>query len=242
MNATFQTYERMFLAKKRYPKFNCVNKNDLNKVFKLFESGVCYPLQNRDKDGCRIILIETSKWDPTLYTVHDLIRLYCYVITVLLEDEETQIAGIITVYDLEGLTFSQLISPMDMIEFMDFAKNCVTGRQKGNFIVNPPSIAIVLMELFKSLLSEKLKERMFMVKNTNELKKYIDINLLTEKYGGKNTEYHMMKSFMIFFEGHRETLTKMFEFSPDWSKISQEKIWTKKEDETFGSFRKLEID
>lgn len=241
MKEAFETFERLSLIKKRYSRFFDVEKSSYATILKLYETGFCYPLKNSD-EGRRIILIQTNKWNPEIFSVYDTIRLYCFVISTLLEEEETQIAGIITIFDYQELTLQQMMSPKDLMEFIDFVKNCSTTRQKGSYIVNLPSIGNVLMEFTKSILSQKLRERLFIVKHTNDLKNFINPSLLPEKYGGDQKEKEMLESFLNLYDKHRENVHKSLEFEPDWSKVSHEKIWSKNEDEPIGSFRKLEID
>jgi hypothetical protein len=214
----------------------------LDKALKLFDTGYCYPLSKRDSEGRRIILIQTGKMDPDLYTSYDATRLLCYVVTVLLEEEETQIAGIICVFDHSNVTLRHAMNPLDLKDFMDFAKKCTTCRQKGTYIMNLPSFANILMEIFKSTLSEKLKKRIFLLKGTDELKNYIDPSLLPKQYGGTESEEEMMKEFLNLRERKFVNLRKFLEAKIDWDKVSLDKIWSNEDEANVGSFRKLEID
>lgn len=109
MNETFQTFERMYLSRKRYPQFFDYTPEDFEKMIKLFDTGYCFPLSERDSEGRKIILIRTEKCDMNIYTTYDAVRILCYVITVLLEEEETQIAGVICLFDHQVISIISTI-------------------------------------------------------------------------------------------------------------------------------------
>lgn len=96
------------------------------------------------------------------------------------------------------------------------------------------------MEIFKSTLSLKLKKRLSLLKHSADLKNHIDQALLPQ--GGTRTEAEMMEAFSKLRAEKRENLLRLLEFKVDWSKVPHERIWSKEEDETVGSFRRLEID
>jgi hypothetical protein len=243
MNETFQTFERMYLSRKRYPQFFDYTPEDFDKMLKLLETGYCLALSDRDEEGRKIILIRTERCDMNIYSTYDAIRLLCYVITVLLEEEETQIAGIICLFDHAGSNMKHLMTPTDVRDFMHFVKHCSACRQKGTYVMNLPSFANFLLEIFKSTLSEKLKKRFFLIKSKEDLKNHFDVNILPKSYGGKLTDEEMLADFKKLRDEKRPNLLKFLEVKIDWSKVSPEKISSKEEvEEAVGSFRKLEID
>lgn len=125
---------------------------------------------------------------------------------------------------------------------MDFVKNCSTSRQKGNYVMNLPSYANFMIEIFKQLMSEKLNKRLFIIKNSDELKKHIDPSLLPIEFGGTKTEAQMLAEFLKFRDEKQDLLRQLFDFKVDWNKVPPEKFLSTDEHGTVGSFRKLEID
>lgn len=242
MSDVFQAFERVYCAPKRYPQFFEFHPDSLDRALKLFDTGYCYPLSGRDEEGRRIILVQTRKLDPDQFDSYDATRLLCYVVTVLLEEEETQIAGVIFVFDHADVSLRHAMSPSDLRDFMDFSKKCSGCRQKGTYIMNLPSFANVLMELFRSVLSEKLKNRLLLLKSNDELKNHIDPKLLPKEFGGVKTEAEMMEDFHKLRAEKRELLLKLIDVKIDWGKVPLDKIWSSEEEEPIGSFRKLEID
>lgn len=97
----------------------------------------------------------------------------------LLEEEETQIAGVATIIDHEGITMkhTSLFSVTDIVDFADCLKNAV-GRYKQLFLVNLPTFAVFLLDVARSTLNDKLKKRIVLPKSVDDLKNYIDPSLL----------------------------------------------------------------
>lgn len=243
MDEAFQTIERAYLARKRYPQFFDFKVGTDEKVKQLFNTGYCYPLSERDKDGRRIILMQTRRLNTDIYSVYDAIRLFLYVATVLLEEEETQIAGLVFIFNHAGITLKHIMNPVDVRDFMEFVKNCSSGRIKSSYVANLPSFANFMMELFKTAMSEKLRKRLFILKNANDLKNQIDKSLLPKDYGGTRTEAEMMQDFIMLRDSKEELIRKIFDFSIDWRKVPPEKLKSNNLDQNVvGSFRKLEID
>lgn len=242
MKETFQAFERVYLAEKRYPKFFEYSEENMQKMFKLFDTGYCYPLPGRDDEGRKIILMRTGKLDYDVFSTHDSVRLLIYVITALLEEEETQIAGIMLIFDHANSTIRHAISPVDLLDLMDFSKKCSAVRQKGTIVMNLPSFGVVLLELFRSVLSEKMKKRLVVLKNSDDLKNHVNLSMLPKEYGGTTSEAEILESFLQFRESKRANLQMLLDAKIDWDNVNHDKVWSNHDDEGIGSFRKLEID
>jgi hypothetical protein len=242
MDDAFQIFERLYLSRKRYPQYFDYTPEDFEKMLKLLDTGYCLALPDRDSEGRKVILVQTERCDMNVYSTYDVVRLLCYVVTVVLEEEETQIAGIILLFDHAGASVKHLMTPTDARDFIHFVKHCCACRQKGTYTMNLPSFANFMFELTMSLLNEKLKKRLFLIKSPDELKNIFDVNILPEKYGGKHSEEKILEEFKKLRDANRPNLLKFLEVKIDWSKVSPEKLMSKDEDETVGSFRKLEID
>jgi alpha-tocopherol transfer protein len=240
---TFKTFERFYLSPKKYPDIIDFSNENYEKMMKLYESGYCFPLLNRDADGKRIIFARTKLWNPELFSHCDAIRLQLYLCMVLLEEEETQISGISYITDISGATPNQFFSPVFIKNIVSFMSNSFPVRLKNIYIVKLPSFAKIITDFFLSQLKEKLTMRFFTLDEPNEVKTKIDPSLLPIEYGGTNkTGAEMMKAFKVLNEERREKVLQSFTLSIDWNKVSPEKLDSKDEDEGAGSFRKLQID
>jgi CRAL/TRIO domain len=248
MNDTMQTFEKFYLARKQFPKFFPIESSDssLERSMEVFRSGYCYPLSERDEEGCRVVLIQIKRLNTELYSIFDGIRLSILVMAVIMEEEETQISGVKLLFDDHDMTTKHLLMPKDMMDFVEMTQTVNAGRQKGSYVVNLPSIAHFLLDLVKGLLSEKLKSRLFIYHNWDELRASGDFNvkILPKELGGEKTEAEMMKDFESLCKEKWEVLTDTAKRSElDWTKVPIEKIKANTTDDgVIGSFRKLEID
>lgn len=156
-----------------------------------------------------------------------------------MEEEETQIAGTATIIDHEGMTMRQtsMFSVTDIVDFADCIKNSV-GRHKKLYVVNLPPFALFLLEAARATLSDKLKSRIVIAKDIDDLKNYIDPLLLPKEHGGKYTEDEHKDNFDVFFRSVRPKLEEIKARVVDWNKVPDFKA----SKENVGSFRKLEID
>lgn len=234
--------EKVFLGFKRYSRFFDYDIYTVDNCMKMFPTGFTYPLMDRDEEGRRIILTRYHNWNPELFSTYDAMRLFCYVTVVLLEEEETQIAGLVHIFDFKGYTLKQMFTPGDLMEAADLIKNITAARLKKTYIVNLPSFATTLIEIGKTFLSEKLRDRITILRTSDDINNHINMSLLPKEYGGQKTEEEMLQNFLNLKEQVDDNVAKIYDFRPDWSKVSYEKIWSRPEHENVGSFRKLEID
>lgn len=239
MNEVFQTFENYYLSRKRYPRFFA---NAIGDSMKMFSTGCCYPLAGRDNEGRKVVILQAGKWDPDEFSYLDALRLYCYISMVLCEEEETQIAGIVGISDYSHVSATNLPSPADLSDFIDISKKVATFRQKGNYIVNLPSFGRFLFEIAMSIMTEKLRSRLHIVRNKSDMKNFINPAILPTEYGGICSKQDMMKEFLALEEKHVKNLRKLSDFKIDFSKVDVSKNESRNDEEKIGSFRTLEID
>lgn len=145
-----------------------------------------------------------------------------------------------SIIDHGGITMKHtaLFSVTDIVDFADCMKNAV-GRYKQLYLVNLPTFAVFLLDVARSTLNDKLKARIVLPKNMDDVKNYIDISLLPKEFGGELPEAEHMEIFNEYFRSVRPRLEEIKSKQIDWSKVPAIKSRTA---EAVGSFRKLEID
>lgn len=244
VDEAFKTLERGYLGYFRYPQFLDLTEAPKKKMMELLDVGFCYPLKDRDMEGRRVILMQTARSNPDTHTIHDALRLLCFITVVLLEEEETQIAGIVLVFNHENITLKHLMTPVDVRDFMDLVKNLSPARQKESYIMNLPTAGTFMIELFLAAANEKIRKRIKVLKSSDELKEHIDVKLLPKQYGGTTTEEEMLDAFRDLIKRTKENVDKLHSYSQtiDWEKIPKEILYSTEEGDNTGSFRKLEID
>jgi CRAL/TRIO domain len=216
-------FEKYLLLKHDHPKWFDYGDNERTKFWDLFDTGFAYPLIERDEEGRRVMLLQGCKIDPKQHTFADIIRLVTYIAQTLLEEEETQIAGVCVIVDLTNLTMSHIsLFPItDIISFVKIIKAAAVGRQKQIHMVNLPNFAAFFLEVAKKVMTEKLRKRIKLVKDMSEMKNEMNVSMLPQEFGGKVPQSVMMDEFRKLSR-ERHKLYMEINDGVDWEKLKFE--------------------
>lgn len=245
MQKSFDMFEWSFLAKKKFSKFLDCNDEDVAKTLSMYKTGFCYPLAQRDEEGCRIMMFHYSKWNPDEFTPEQATRVYIFVLNTILEEEEMQIAGVKLVLDFKGFNMKHAYPPMEFMALMDYIKKCAPVRPKGIFLINAPAVLNVFLDILRSVLKEKIQGRIYALKTPDDLQKHLNINLLPKPFislESAKTESEMVQEFSNLSEKNIELHYGFVRFKIDWEKAAKSKLWSGEANENVGSFRSLQID
>ncbi|CAO1439489.1 unnamed protein product [Diamesa serratosioi] len=236
----YELFENYFCMLKKNPKWHLDCKTRTDNIMKTIDRGVFYPLLERDAEGRNIILLQLGKLDISIDTSESVQSTSFEICTQLLEDEVTQICGCIYVIDCTGFTMKlmSLFSISDIQTLADNVKNSTTIGLKGIYYINMPSFGNVLFEIFKMAMSDKLKSRLFLLKDLDELKSKIDGKILPKELGGVIPEAEMIKGFKEMMKQNQKKRQQTHDTLFDPTMIERNKTV---ESDT-GSFRKLEVD
>lgn len=240
MIAAFETLETAYISRLKYSETFQFDDENAKRVMELIKTGVFYQLTERDDLGRNVVLIQLAKFDPDVFSHHDIMRMVNFLAAVLLEDELNQVSGFVCIADIFGITWKHVITPIEVRDSMGFVSACLPVKQKRAFVMNLPSFASFIMDLLKMALSQKITSRLFVVKNTKELATHFDLSLLPEHLGGTRSEKKMLEEFLKLCEDRKEIVLKGLNFKVDSTKVPIGKTFNEKEN--VGSFRKLEID
>lgn len=196
----------------------------MNRVWQLFNSAYAFPLIDRDDENKKVIFIQVRKFDTTKFTSSDAIRLLALIVATLMEEEETQIAGISSISDYTESTYKyfNLFTINDITNFAHMAKNASVGREKENYLVNLPAFASFLFEIGKKALNEKLRNRLILTKSMDELtKNHVKSTMLPSECGGggKVSESEMLDDFKRLYKKHESNLQRIGSYEIDWDAI-----------------------
>lgn len=221
MDKSKALFENYMLLKSSVPRWYDFTDEAISKLWNLYETGAAYPLTQRDHEGRRIIFIQTRKMDPKIFSSTDAIRLLTWIVRVILEEEETQISGIITIIDQSEISFAhlRLLSVNDAIDFVSVMKHATVGRQKGMYMIALPSFATFMLEIAKKATNEKLRQRIHVVEDMEKMKSLIDPSLLPSEHGGSVSEAHMMDAFRKI-ANERENDLKAIQEGVDWDRVA----------------------
>ena len=154
-------------------------------VEKLLDSGYIFPLIERDH-GRRIIFSRPGIVDLTCSTAgNDCLMLLLLAGEALLDDEESQIRGIVHMIDHTGVSLShfKMYSPQFAMRLGKNAEKFTAMRHKGFHSLNLSPSLKWISDLFLSHMSEKLQSRVHLCSNIDDLK-LIDRTILPFEYGG----------------------------------------------------------
>lgn len=221
MDNAFESFEKFFIFRRKYEKWCNIDTEATKKLWELFDSGYAFPLIERDDEGKRIIFVQARKFDTEKFTSTDAIRLLVVIVMTLMEEEETQIAGISTISDFTnvGFCYFKHFSISDIRNFADCAKNASVGREKENYFVSLPPFAAFLFEIGRKALTEKLRQRLMTARDMEHLKRFIDPNLLPKEQGGGVSESDMMDKFKALYKIHENNMKSISDCDIDWEKI-----------------------
>lgn len=213
----------------------------------IIDSGYLFPLPERDEHGRRIIFSCASRFDATKFSSGQMARTHAMLVESVLDEEESQVAGYCYITDEGGLTMNH-ISLWSLVDLKKMSK-CIQVsspmRHKETHFINIPSFANKLIEFALSLTSEKLKKRMFLDKNVEELKSRVNPALLPKEYGGSIPMDEMIAAFKVNLRKQRAKTLALDEMCIEVTGTPTN--WLSNDDADIeggivGSFRKLEVD
>ncbi|CAO1432997.1 unnamed protein product [Diamesa serratosioi] len=185
------------ITQKHSKWYSFQEKEDRTRMNELYERGFIYPLSQRDAQGRRVILTNVKNFDPCSYSGPDTVRLCTFITQLVFEEEEAQIAGLVVIKDFAGCSFKYLsqFSISDMRTILSTFQSAFPGRIKEFYAVNLPSCTFYLMKGILKVLHPKIRKRIFLLKNIEELQKYVSTDILPKEYGGKVTEQEMVQIY-----------------------------------------------
>jgi CRAL/TRIO domain len=140
------------------------NRDPLNeKILEAIRLGVGIPLPNLEKeDGPRYFLVRPGCYDPSKYTIEDIIKVSTMVGEMMMqEDDNFVVTGQVGILDFSGVTMASFLqfNPTFIKKMSMVQQDAAPIRQKASHFVNMPSIALTVFNLFQSFTSEKNKKR-----------------------------------------------------------------------------------
>lgn len=241
-----QRLENLFILKLKYP--NYFEFNDEKKILEtnlaMADAGFLYSLPERDENGRLVFICRFGRRDPEKFNIPEIFRFFRASIMTWSIYAETQIAGCSMIFDMADVGIKHLYSPQDIKATMDILKNFTAMRQKCYVVVNVNKFAASMIDLFKTVLSEKMKSRLHVAAAYEDMYEHIKPkSILPANYLGTSakSETEMIEEFKKMLIKHHEEVSKVFDTSVDLTKVPASKL-QHEEGEVTGSFRTLEID
>lgn len=192
----FKLLKSYMLAKKRDP-----DRFQLSTAFEDVEhlgQGWQSVLRGRTKKGQAIFVSRPGQYNlisektkrgsrPAL-TVEEAFRTNIIALEWSLLDEMTQLAGLVTIIDMEGfslLKHSAFLTPYQAMKTTSVVQDTVPLRFGGFHVVNQPRYMDAIYALFKPFLKQKIRERIYFHGSCYEhLHDLISPEVLPKEYGG----------------------------------------------------------
>lgn len=128
-----------------------------------------------------------GKWNPYEQDLLNIFRADLIAFHILLQDETTQINGVVIIVDFRefGIAQARVMNPLTFKRFSNIVFNCYPLRIKGVHILEQPKIFTIIYALSSQFMKEKLRERVKIHgENIQGLVEYIKKECLPVDYGG----------------------------------------------------------
>ncbi|XP_043272931.1 retinol-binding protein pinta-like isoform X2 [Venturia canescens] len=166
------------------------------KIKEILSSGTYLPLPlTASSSSPRVILVRGAIWDPKKYTFLDVLVVFFMIMDVLLlEDDRLNVAGQDIVLDLTGsrLEHASQFTPSVIKKAVTCFQNAYPMKTKSLHFINAPPTFDAIFVIFKTFMSEKLRRRIMVHNNPNDLYKYIPKSVLPSDYGGEGPSIEAM--------------------------------------------------
>lgn len=211
-------------------------------VRQLLESGYVVPLPERDRYGRLVLFFVQEYLNPDIHSIADIVRTADLIFQMFYDDERTQIAGHVWIYDDTGSTLKHFRQwgINDIKHGVRYISKGMPIRSRGYVRVNMAPWLIVLSDIIKPFLAEKIKNRFHFPKNFDNLDG-IDKSILPKEYGGTVPHRTMVQEFVKYAEQFRDECRLQDEMAIELKKKEKQRI-KKITEELSGNFEDLQVD
>ncbi|XP_053953243.1 alpha-tocopherol transfer protein-like [Anastrepha ludens] len=157
------------------------------KLNDIINSGYIFVSPKRDKNGRRVVIINAKGFNPKIYSSSDQARAHFLTYECLMEDQATQICGLIHVGDFAGVTTSHVTNwnPTEFARVFKWSEQSLPLRHKEIHLVNVPATLKWLIDFVKGHVSSKIRNRLALYTHDKELAKHVDPACLPQELGGQ---------------------------------------------------------
>ncbi|OWR51026.1 clavesin-1 like protein [Danaus plexippus plexippus] len=152
------------------------------------EHKVVNVMKGRDDKGRRVLIVNVGgSWNPKKVTADQLFRLFYLIHEAAMLEPESQVRGTVVIMDFHKMGMSQTmgLTPAFSKRLLTFIQDALPLRLKEVHFVKEPMIFNMVWKLFKPLIREKLKGRIFFHgSNMSSLHKHLAPSHLPADYDG----------------------------------------------------------
>ena len=203
------------------------------------------PLPNLTPNGRRVTILRASDKDIPTPSASESMKLVMMIGDVRLAEESVGVAGDVFIFDAVAASPKHLpkFTPQILKKFFICVQEAYPAKIKEIHIINVSPLVDSLVNFVKPFLKEKIRNRIYMHSNIDDLYKYVPKNILPSEYGGD------AGSIVAINEAWREKLRTYTPWFKEQEKSKANEALRpgapKTADDLFGmdgTFRKLTID
>ncbi|XP_067646252.1 clavesin-2 isoform X2 [Eurosta solidaginis] len=235
-----------------YAQLDCLEP----KLSEVLSSGYIFATPKRDKNGRRVVIINAKGFNPKLYDSSYQARAHFITYECLMEDQATQICGLVHVGDFSGVTTAHITNwnPTEFARVFKWSEQSLPMRHKEIHLVNVPATLKWLIDFVKGRVSTKIRQRLNVYTNDKELTKLVDPECLPQELGGHMPMKAMVELWKEELAAKRETILNLDKIAllsdrgimrknnSNVDKNSNNINFVSQMESIEGSFRKLEFD
>ncbi|XP_018563232.2 alpha-tocopherol transfer protein-like [Anoplophora glabripennis] len=181
----FHMIQRYFLMRLKCPElFSCPLPSECTTMFDLQAQNM---LLQRDQFGRRVYIIKVDNFDSSKVTIDDVFRVNVLALEQIVREAETQIAGIVVILDMAGLSLqhAKFFTPYYAKRMVELVQETFPLRFKGFHIVNEPFYFDAVVAVLKPFLKEKIRKRIIVHgSDLTSLQAFVSPDILPIEYGG----------------------------------------------------------
>ncbi|XP_035659469.1 alpha-tocopherol transfer protein-like isoform X1 [Branchiostoma floridae] len=154
----------------------------------VLDKSIVTVLPGRDKEGRKLIVFRPGKWDPAAWPIYDNARALILSMEKVIEDEETQVNGLMVIMEVSGITANHAyhIGPRYASTMTNIIQEAFPARIKGMHFVNESAFLDTVFAVIRPFMKEKLKQRIKMHGNVYEsLHELTGTEVLPTELGGE---------------------------------------------------------
>lgn len=159
----------------------------LPEIQELAKLGVFIPLR-KNFNNQLIVIIRTAVHNPRIHSQNDVFKTGNMILdTALKDNEEAQIYGIVAIFDMTGvgIRHANALTPTIIKKAVRSWQNYYCRPKRLDF-VNAPFYINVVLKIFKSFMSEKMRKRVEVhFDGFESLHKIVSKSVLPKEYGGE---------------------------------------------------------
>ncbi|KAI5646988.1 CRAL/TRIO domain-containing protein [Phthorimaea operculella] len=175
-------------------------------MMELIDLGYIFVSPFKDKRGRRVVIYRPGVFDPYKYTNQDMCRVMGICYETLMEDEETQVRGLVHFADGGGVSFPHLtlFTPKEAVRIVKNGERTIPMRHKEIYGVNVHPTIKFALDFGMQLISEKIRKRVRLYTSVEDVE--IDKKLLPQEYGGEVPMKEMIDLWKIELAKRRDIL------------------------------------